>query len=186
LQSHCHPQRTNTRVTQGVNTLENHYDRAGCPLRTKSCNALVKWSDYDQGKGNDAMLDKQNHGEKEHLEERKDRHNKKNIETPYTQSQQCLYDATATPTADLLCRTDSLQESKQPHGNTQEGETGTVKTQLTLRRTDQRQPMVYSGQSKGTTCHRPWGSVCAGAHVSCATGEESVIVSVYESGITPV
>jgi hypothetical protein len=36
------------------------------------------------------------------------------------------------------------------------------------------------------SCHRPWGSVCAGTHISCATGQESVIVSVYESGITPV
>jgi hypothetical protein len=26
----------------------------------------------------------------------------------------------------------------------------------------------------------------AGAHVSCATRQESIIVSVYESGITPV
>jgi hypothetical protein len=26
----------------------------------------------------------------------------------------------------------------------------------------------------------------AGAHVSCATGQESIIVSVYKSGITPV
>jgi hypothetical protein len=34
-------------------------------------------------------------------------------------------------------------------------------------------------------CHRPWGSVLAGAHVSCATGQESVSVSVYESAITP-
>jgi hypothetical protein len=35
-------------------------------------------------------------------------------------------------------------------------------------------------------CHRPWGSICAGTHVSCATGQESVIMSAYESGITPV
>jgi hypothetical protein len=35
-------------------------------------------------------------------------------------------------------------------------------------------------------CYRPWGSVCAGTHVSCATGQESVIVSAYGSGITPV
>jgi hypothetical protein len=108
LQSHCHPQKTNTRVTQGVITLENHYDRAGCPLRTKSCNALVKQLDYDQGKENDAMLDKQNYGEKEHSEERKDQHNMENVETPHTQSQQFLHNATATPTADPLCKTDSF------------------------------------------------------------------------------
>jgi hypothetical protein len=24
-------------------------------------------------------------------------------------------------------------------------------------------------------CHQPWGSVCAGAHVSCATGQESTV-----------
>jgi hypothetical protein len=24
-------------------------------------------------------------------------------------------------------------------------------------------------------CHRPWGSICAGAHVSCATGQESTV-----------
>jgi hypothetical protein len=35
-------------------------------------------------------------------------------------------------------------------------------------------------------CHRPWGSICAGAHVSCATRQESAIMSEYESGIIPV
>jgi hypothetical protein len=50
LQSHCCPQRTNTRVTWDVTILEDHYNRAECPLRTKSCDALVKWLDYDQEK----------------------------------------------------------------------------------------------------------------------------------------
>jgi hypothetical protein len=35
-------------------------------------------------------------------------------------------------------------------------------------------------------CHWPWGSARAGAHVSCATGQESVFLSTYESGISPV
>jgi hypothetical protein len=45
----------------------------------------------------------------------------------------------------------------------------------------------------GDVHHRAEGDVTglgaasrAGTHVSCATGQESVIVSVYESGITSV
>jgi hypothetical protein len=35
-------------------------------------------------------------------------------------------------------------------------------------------------------CHQPWGSIRAGTHVSCATRQESIFSSVYESGIPPV
>jgi hypothetical protein len=145
--SHCCPQRTDTRVTWDVTILENHYDRAGCPLRMKNCNALVKWSGYDQGKENKAMPDEQNHGRKEHSEGKKDQYNMKNTEMPRTQ--QCLCNATATPTADPLCRTDPLPESEQPHGNTEEGETGAVKIWFTVR--DQRQPVIYGWHGKSIT-----------------------------------
>jgi hypothetical protein len=51
---------------------------------------------------------------------------------------------------------------------------------------DQAKRVGHRPTAHKLSCHRPWGSVCAGAHVSCATGQESVIVSVYESGMTPV
>jgi hypothetical protein len=128
--------------------LENHYDRAGCPFRTKSCNALVKWSDYDQEKENDAILDKQNYAGKEYSEGRKDQHNPhmENMETPHTQ--RCPHNTTATLTADLLCKTGSSQESKQPCGNTQEGKTGTTEARFALKEINQHQPMVYGGRSE--------------------------------------
>jgi hypothetical protein len=85
------------------------------------------------------------------MEERKDQHKMENKETPHAQSQQCLCNTTATQMTDLLCRTDSHQESKQPCGNTQEGETGTMKTWLTLKETNQRQPMIYGGCNKSIT-----------------------------------
>jgi hypothetical protein len=147
LQSHRCPQRTDTRVTWDVTILENHYDRAGCPLRMKNCDALVEWSRHDQGKENKAVLDEQNHGRKEHPEGRKDPYNMKNMETPHTQ--QCLRNATATLTADLLCGTDSLPESKQPCGNTEEGETGAANIQFTLR--DQHQPAIYGWHGENIT-----------------------------------
>jgi hypothetical protein len=148
LQSHCHPWRTDTRVTWHVTILENHHDRAGCPLEAKSCNAPIKQLDYDQRKENNTMLDKPNYGEREHSEERKDQHNIESMEIPHTQSQQCLRNATATLTAGSLCRTDSLLESKQPHGNTQEGETGAVKIWFALKERNQCQPMVYGWYDK--------------------------------------
>jgi hypothetical protein len=86
LQSHHHPWRTDTRVTWDVTALGNHYNRAGCPLRTKNCDALIKQSGYDQGRENNAMLDEQNYGRREHLKEKKDQHNKENMEMPHTQS----------------------------------------------------------------------------------------------------
>jgi hypothetical protein len=130
LQSHCHPWRTNIRVTRGVTMLENHYNRAGCPLRTKSCDTLVKWSGYDQRKENKAMLDEQNYGEKERLEGRKDQCN---METPHTQSQQRLCNTTTAPTADPLYRADSLLESKQPCGSKQGRETNAEKIWFALK-----------------------------------------------------
>jgi hypothetical protein len=145
LQSHCHPWRTNIRVTRGVTTLENHYNRAGCPLRTKSCNTLVKWSGYDQRKENKAMLDEQNYGEKEHLEGRKDQCN---METPHTQSQQCLCNTTTAPTADPLYRADSLPESKQPCGSKQGRETNAEKIWFALKEKNQHQPMIHGWHGK--------------------------------------
>jgi hypothetical protein len=153
LQGHHCPLSSNTRVTQGVTTLENHHDRAGCPLRTKSCNALVRQSDYNQEKQNDGMLDEQNYGGKEYSEERKDQHGPcmENMEIPHTQPQHRLYNATATLTADPLHKTGSSQESEQPCGNTQEGETGAMKTWFALKETNQHQPMVYGEHSKSIT-----------------------------------
>jgi hypothetical protein len=72
---------------------------------------LIKRLGYDQGEENNAMLDEQNYGRREHLEEKKDQHN---MEMLCAQSQRCLCNATATLTADPLCRTDSLPESEQP------------------------------------------------------------------------
>jgi hypothetical protein len=97
------------------------------------------------------MLDERNYGGREHSEERKDQHNMENTEAPHTHSQQCLHDTTATLTADPLCRTDSLLESKQPHGNTQEGETGAMRIWFALKETNQRQPMVYGRHSESIT-----------------------------------
>jgi hypothetical protein len=153
LKSHCCPQRTNIRVTQGVTTLENPYARAGCPPRTKSCDALIRQLDYDQGKENNAMLNEQNYGGRKYSEGEKDQHNPhmENIETPHTQSQQCLHNSTATLAADLLCKTGSFKESEQPCGNTQGGKTGTVKTWFTLEETNQHQPMAYDGCDKNIT-----------------------------------
>jgi hypothetical protein len=86
LQSHCCPPRTDTRVKQGVTILEDHHDRAGCPLRTKSCDALVKWLNYNQGKENDIMLDEQNYGREEYSRGKKDQYDMENVETPHNQS----------------------------------------------------------------------------------------------------
>jgi hypothetical protein len=143
LQSYHCPQRTNTRVTWDVTVLEDHYNRAGCPLKTENRNALIKQLGHDQGKGNNIMLDKQSYRRREHLEEEKGQQNTENTETPRTQSRQCLGNITATLTADPLCRTDSLLESEQPCGNTKEGETGTVKIRFTLKERNQCQPMIY-------------------------------------------
>jgi hypothetical protein len=71
-QNHCRPWRTNFRVTWDVTRLENHYNRAGCPLRTKNCDAPVERSEYDQRKENKAMLNEQNHWGKECLKGRED------------------------------------------------------------------------------------------------------------------
>jgi hypothetical protein len=148
LQSHRHPWRTNIRVTWGVTTLENHYNRAGCPLRTKSCNALVKWSSYKQRKQNKTMLNKQNCGEKEHLEGRKDQCNEENIKTPQTQSQRCLCNTTTASIADPLYRTDSLPESKQPRGSKQGGVTDAKKIQFALKEKNQCQLIIYGQHGK--------------------------------------
>jgi hypothetical protein len=42
--------------------------------------------------------------------------------------------------------------------------------------------MQHVPQPSITPCHRPWGSIVAGAHVSCATRQESTACLSYASG----
>jgi hypothetical protein len=131
-QNHCRPWRTNFRVTWDVTRLENHYNRAGCPLRTKNYDVPIERSEYDQRKENKAMPNEQNHWGKEGLEGREDRHDEENTKILHAQSQQYPCNTTAASIIGPLYGTDSLRESEQPRGSEPRGETDAEKIRFAL------------------------------------------------------